>query len=62
LANPKPIQNRKKQQNLSLEKKNKCDFEKDPSDDSHQNKFFFTPRKIAAGIQNIVMVVGFVSY
>jgi hypothetical protein len=24
--------------------------------------FFFTPRMIAAGIQNIVMVVGFISY
>jgi hypothetical protein len=62
LANPKPAQKRKKQQNLLLEKKKKCDFEKDPSDDSHQNNFFFTPRMIVAGIQNIVMVVGFVSY
>jgi hypothetical protein len=25
-------------------------------------QFFFTPRMIVAGIQNIVMVVGFVSY
>jgi hypothetical protein len=27
-----------------------------------KTKIFFTPRMIAAGIQNIVMVVGFVSY
>jgi hypothetical protein len=57
-----PPKKEKKQQNLLLEKKKKSDFEKDPSDDSHQNNFFFTPRMIVAGIQNIVMVVGFVSY
>jgi hypothetical protein len=40
LANPKLAQKRKKLQNLLLEKKNKCDFIKDLSDDSHQNNFF----------------------